>query len=290
MTIELNILSARVTFEFGGKKPAKDEIKSGKDCGYENRKHAPPGLASASDETLVDEEDTFNQQETITWIAGVGDVCHSAILNTTPSTHQRPTKHLPPLSEKAPRTSPSKPPPLTHHTTLQRHCAFWAPPNTSLIYPWHIYTGFQRLGFNALLCLWAALTLPLCASYNTQSTWIPHPLFAINIDNMAANRHGSSTGTYDMNGELDERRFEAVFEKYARGGEYLTGRDIWRVWKDRRCANDFFGWFAGGLEWVAMYILLWPEDGKMSKADVRGVYDGSVFYRIAERRSGGTRT
>lgn len=36
---------------------------------------------------------------------------------------------------------------------------------------------------------------------------------------------------------------------------------------------------------VAMYILLWPEDGKMTKEDVRGVYDGSIFYTIAERRA-----
>ena len=34
-----------------------------------------------------------------------------------------------------------------------------------------------------------------------------------------------------------------------------------------------------------MYILLWPEDGVMSKADVRGVFDGSIFYSIAEQRA-----
>jgi peroxygenase len=33
-----------------------------------------------------------------------------------------------------------------------------------------------------------------------------------------------------------------------------------------------------------MYILLWPEDGVMTKEDVRGVFDGSVFYAIAEQR------
>jgi hypothetical protein len=35
---------------------------------------------------------------------------------------------------------------------------------------------------------------------------------------------------------------------------------------------------------IAMYILLWPEDGVMSKEDVRGVFDGTMFYAIAERR------
>jgi peroxygenase len=32
-----------------------------------------------------------------------------------------------------------------------------------------------------------------------------------------------------------------------------------------------------------MYILLWPEDGRMSKEDVRGVFEGSIFYTIAEQ-------
>lgn len=34
-----------------------------------------------------------------------------------------------------------------------------------------------------------------------------------------------------------------------------------------------------------MYILLWPEDGVMSKEDIRGVFDGSIFYTIAEQRA-----
>jgi peroxygenase len=33
-----------------------------------------------------------------------------------------------------------------------------------------------------------------------------------------------------------------------------------------------------------MYILLWPEDGRMSKEDVRGVFEGSIFYTIAEQQ------
>lgn len=34
-----------------------------------------------------------------------------------------------------------------------------------------------------------------------------------------------------------------------------------------------------------MYILLWPEDGAMTKDEVRGVFDGSIFYAIAEQRA-----
>jgi peroxygenase len=35
--------------------------------------------------------------------------------------------------------------------------------------------------------------------------------------------------------------------------------------------------------------MLWPEDGRMMKEDVRGVFDGSIFYTIAARRAKGMR-
>jgi hypothetical protein len=31
--------------------------------------------------------------------------------------------------------------------------------------------------------------------------------------------------------------------------------------------------------------MLWPEDGRMMKEDIRGIYDGSIFYTIAARRA-----
>jgi hypothetical protein len=37
---------------------------------------------------------------------------------------------------------------------------------------------------------------------------------------------------------------------------------------------------------IATWLMLWPEDGKMRKEDIRRIYDGSLFYVIAERRSG----
>ena len=39
-----------------------------------------------------------------------------------------------------------------------------------------------------------------------------------------------------------------------------------------------------------MYILLWPEDGVMSKEDVLGVFDGSIFYAIAEQHEAKRKT
>jgi hypothetical protein len=41
-----------------------------------------------------------------------------------------------------------------------------------------------------------------------------------------------------------------------------------------------FGWSAATLEWLATWLLLWPEDGRMTKEDIKGVYDvsSSAFF------------
>lgn len=36
---------------------------------------------------------------------------------------------------------------------------------------------------------------------------------------------------------------------------------------------------------TAVYLLIWPEDGIMKKEDIRGVYDGSIFYKKAEEHA-----
>lgn len=47
-------------------------------------------------------------------------------------------------------------------------------------------------------------------------------------------------------------------------------------------AMDFFGWSAAFFEWLATYLLLWPEDGILRKDDVRRIYDGSIFQFKAD--------
>jgi hypothetical protein len=136
----------------------------------------------------------------------------------------------------------------TRRSALRRHCDFWDTDQDGVIYPWDIFKGFRRLGFNIALCLWAAVTMAWCSSYSTQTSYLPHPFFAIYLDNVNRNRHGSTTGAYDLDAELDTRRFDAIFEKYAGGKDYLTWQTMYDVWSGQCCANDYFGWFAGGLE------------------------------------------
>ena len=36
---------------------------------------------------------------------------------------------------------------------------------------------------------------------------------------------------------------------------------------------------------LATYLLIWPVDGIMRKEDIRGVYDGSIFYKKAAQHA-----
>jgi peroxygenase len=155
-----------------------------------------------------------------------------------------------------------------------------------IIYPHDTFIGFQRLGFNVLLCILSVLIIHFFFSYPSCPSILPDPLFRIYISRIHATKHGSDTGTYDNEGRFVPQKFEDIFAKYADGRDYLTLSDVARVVKGQRVILDPVG--AGGavFEWAATYILLWPEDGRMMKEDVRGVYDGSLFYRVAEKREG----
>lgn len=259
MTFYINLLSnIKISFDLKGNNPAASVL---------------PGAATEEDgaeeeraDRKLDSRRISNSPSSVTsvgvepleyprWIAGVGDLAGAD--GSLAPTHE--TRRPGSVSLDFRRFTAHKSPKLSKddgnqssggngRTALQRHCDFWDTDGDGLIYPWDIYRGFSKLGFHFTLCLWAAITMAICASYNTHTSYIPHPLFAINLDNINSNRHGSSTGTYDMDGELDEMRFEAIFEKYAQGKDYLTMWSTYNVWRYQRCGLDFFGWFAGGLE------------------------------------------
>lgn len=130
---------------------------------------------------------------------------------------------------------------------------------------------------------------------------LPDPFFRVFLKNVHKDKHGSDTGTYDAEGRFLPQKFEDIFAKYADGRDYLTIWDVSNVLKGQRCIADPIGWggafFECKMDWyncslvalltnpgIATYIMLWPEDGRMMKEDIRRIYDGSIFYVLAERR------
>jgi peroxygenase len=149
------------------------------------------------------------------------------------------------------------------------------------------------------LCIVFALLIHATFSYQTSAGFLPDPLLRIFLANVHKGKHGSDTGTFDNEGRYVPQRFEDIFAKYADGRDYLTLWDVSKVLKGQRCIADPIGW-AGALfecestlpigdemlifTGLTAYWMLWPEDGKMMKEDIRGIYDGSIFYTIAARR------
>ena len=183
---------------------------------------------------------------------------------------------------------------------VQQHVEYWDTDHDGIIWPQDTYVGCRKWGWSPPLAALATLIINFNLSYPTLPGFLPDPFFRIYVDKLYKDKHGSDSMTYDNEGRFKPQNFEDIFAKYDKGDK--GGLDIWdflRFWKGQRMVFDFFGWSATMLEcrysamsrvrsWLivglglATYLLLWPEDGVMRKEDIRGVYDGSVFYKKAE--------
>ncbi|KAH7317639.1 Caleosin related protein-domain-containing protein [Rhexocercosporidium sp. MPI-PUGE-AT-0058] len=172
-------------------------------------------------------------------------------------------------------------------TVLQQHISFFDPDSDGIIHPWDTYNGFHRLGYGIILSLLSVLIIPANFSYPTlpPGHFLPDPLFRIYIARIHKDKHGSDSGTYDTEGRFVPQKFEDIFEKYAGGDKLgITMGEVWVYFKGQRLYGDPVGWGAALFEWIATWILLWPDDGRMKKEDIRRIYDGSLFFEIAARR------
>jgi len=175
-------------------------------------------------------------------------------------------------------------------TVLQQHVAFFDSDHDGVIWPLDTYRGFRQLGFNVFLSLLSLVIIHANFSYPTVSGFLPDPFFRVYTERIHKDKHGSDSGTYDNEGRYIPQKFEDIFAKYAGSeeGKDKEGLTLWEalnLMKGQRVIFDPFGWGGASFEWLATYILLWPEDGRMKKEDIRRVYDGSLFYEVAARRA-----
>ncbi|KAK4703548.1 peroxygenase, partial [Phenoliferia sp. Uapishka_3] len=162
-------------------------------------------------------------------------------------------------------------------STLEQHVLFFNPSLDGVIWPLDTWRGFHRLGYNAFWCLISVLIIHSGFSYFTGNSWIPDPLFRIQIPNIHRAKHGSDTGAYDTEGRFVPAKFEAIYAKYDESGKGgLTWMEGLRMIRGNRNIADPIGWLAAFFEWLATYLLIWPKDGIVSKESMRTVYDVSA--------------
>ncbi|RPD63446.1 Caleosin-domain-containing protein [Lentinus tigrinus ALCF2SS1-6] len=193
-------------------------------------------------------------------------------------------------SLRAPEGTPGWADAHARQTVLQQHCDYFDTDKDGVIWPLDTFRGFYALGFGLVLSLFSMFIIHSSFSYPTCPGWLPDPFFRLYVDNIHKAKHGSDTGTYDNEGRFIPQKFEDWFNKYGNGKDGLSFADVMDGLKGQRLIMDPVGSFGAFFEWLATYVLLWPEDGVMKKEDIRRVYDGSIFVDIASKRAGTAKT
>lgn len=192
---------------------------------------------------------------------------------------------------------------------LQQHCDFFDLNCDGVITPYGTYIALRLLEWSIFLSVIGVLFIHGGLSYFTlpPGHWLPDPLFRIHIAYIHRAKHGSDTGAYDHEGRFRPQLFADFFSKFGQkmdNGEWgVTFMQMMTGAWAQRCVMDLFGLSARMFEckpvnhmiiWrsysffsfivIAAYVTIWPADGIMRMEDVRAVYDGSYFWRVAGKR------
>lgn len=172
-------------------------------------------------------------------------------------------------------------------TVLQQHIDFFDTDHDGVIYPWDTIAGFRRMGYSRLFSTWAGPAIHSAMSLPTQRTWFPDPRLPIYIDNIHKAKHGSDSGVYDFEGRFVPQKFEEIFMHFDKGDKgALTWDELQAMVSRNKVLYDGFGAVATRAEWGVTWALA-AKDGLLSKEDMAGQYDGSLFYRKAAEFAAG---
>lgn len=180
--------------------------------------------------------------------------------------------------------------PHPQRTSLQQHFDYFDINKDGKITIWETFTAtrYLHLGWvgplNWMVSAFIALAVHFGLSYITQDSWIPDPRLIIYTKNAHKSIHGSTSTTWDHEGRYSPARFEAILSKWDREGK--DGLNVWELARFVRASwnyLDLLGIIASSGEWALTWMIFKDKDGILHREDMRGMYDGTAFYRMAER-------
>lgn len=169
-------------------------------------------------------------------------------------------------------------------TPLQRHVAFFDRDQDGLIRVGETRKGLKTLGLGGIQAALSAVVIHLGLS----KTW--EGFMKISVDRIAEGKHDSDTDAYDEKGEIDQTRLKQIMTYDANGSGSVSASELSTMIAANKESR------AGQLASKAEFGLLMrlgadtteDENGKtvpaVSRAQLASLYDGTLFYRIAEAR------
>ncbi|KQK22972.1 probable peroxygenase 5 [Brachypodium distachyon] len=171
-------------------------------------------------------------------------------------------------------------------TALQKHVSFFDRNKDGIITPSETFEGSVAIGFSVAYAREFASLVHGANGPITSPADAPLPHLSIYIENMYKGMHGSDTGAFDAKGRFVPQKFEEIFIKHAKTRrDGLTHSEVEEMILANRDPLDPESWEGPEIEWGGIYKLARDSDGFLHKDDARGIYDGSVFVKLEEKRA-----
>lgn len=169
-------------------------------------------------------------------------------------------------------------------TALQKHVSFFDRNKDGVITPPETFAALVAIGCEIAFSTAAATTIHAALGPKTTPEGGPLTNIAIYVENIHKAMHGGDTGVYDAKGRFVPEEFEGIFKKYAKiRRDALTFPEIELMLAANLDPLDPSS-VAPQAEWGLLYTLASDWLGFLHKDNIKGVYDGSLFTKLEEKR------
>lgn len=168
-------------------------------------------------------------------------------------------------------------------TDLQHHVEFFDKNKDGIITLTESIQSFIAIGCEPVFATTAATA--------THTTFGPLttppgklPSTDIHVSHIHRAIHASDTGAYDKTGMFVPENFDKIFKKHSHiKPDALKWWEVEEMLISNRDILQPLTWPAAELEWQLIYTLGKDSRGYLHRDTVRGIYDGTVFPKLAER-------